>query len=104
MAWFYLLIASLGEVIGVFMINLYIRQRTVSRLLLVAGSFLAGFFFLSLAIRQLPLGTAYAVWTGLGTVGAVLSGIFFFNESADWKRMFFLACILAGAIGLRFLE
>jgi len=48
------------------------------------------------------MGTAYAVWTGLGAVGAVLMGILFFKEAAGWKRMVFLSFIIAGAVGLKF--
>lgn len=104
MAWLYLLIASLGEVFGVAAINLYLHRRTLSRLMLIAVSFGGGFFFLSLALNEIPLGTAYAVWTGLGAAGAVLSGILFFGEPSDWKRLLFLSAIIAGAIGLRILE
>lgn len=104
MAWLYLLIASLGEVFGVVAINLYLHRRTIGRLMLIGISFGGGFFFLSLALKEIPLGTAYAVWTGLGAAGAVLSGILFFGESSDWKRLLFLIAIIAGAIGLRILE
>lgn len=62
-----------------------------------------GFLFLSLAMKEIPLGTAYAIWTGLGAAGAVLIGILFFEESAGWRRAFFLFCIIAGAIGLKVL-
>lgn len=104
MAWIFLLIASIGEIIGVLMINFYIRNKTLGWLLGVVVSFLTGFFFLSLAVREIPLGTAYAVWTGLGTAGAVLMGMILFNEPVDRKRIFFLTCIIVGAIGLRILE
>lgn len=104
MAWVYLVIASLGEVFGVMSINLFIRKKTFFRLLLIIVTFGFGFVFLSLAMRGIALGTAYAVWTGLGAFGAVLVGILFFNESADWKRILFLCFIIAGAVGLKVLE
>lgn len=63
-----------------------------------------GFLFLSWAMRDIPLGTAYAIWTGLGAAGAVFIGIAFFRESAGWKRLLFLSCIIAGAVGLKLLE
>lgn len=85
-------------------INLFIQRKTLGRLSLVVGTFGFGFLFLSLAMRGIPLGTAYAVWTGLGAAGAVLMGILFFNESAGWKRMLFLLCIISGAVGLKILE
>jgi len=104
MAWIYLVIASFGEIFGVMGINLYIRKRTIWRLLFLIVVFGLGFLFLSLALREIPLGTAYAIWTGLGAAGAVLIGILFFKESADKKRIFFLICIITGAVGLKVLE
>lgn len=104
MYWLYLVIASFGEIFGVMSINLYIRKKTLGRLALIVVTFGFGFLFLSMAMRGIPLGTAYAVWTGLGAAGAVLMGILFFNESANWKRIAFLFCIIAGAVGLKILE
>lgn len=63
-----------------------------------------GFLFLSLAMESIPMGTAYAIWTGLGAAGTVVMGIFFFKESADWKRLVFLFFIIVGAVGLKILE
>lgn len=59
------------------------------------------FGLLSYSMRELPLGTAYGVWTGIGAVGTVLVGIFFLNESRDWVRLICIALILTGIIGLR---
>ena len=56
---------------------------------------------LGLALRHLPLGTAYAVWTGIGTVGTVVLGIAAFGESADAARLICIGLILCGIIGLR---
>lgn len=56
---------------------------------------------LSLALKVLPLGTGYAIWTGIGAAGTVLIGIFFMGESADLPRLFSIALILAGIIGLK---
>src|SRR5699024_3172427 len=104
LAWTYLVIASLGEILGMMSINLYLQKRTIQRLLLIVVTFSFGFIFLSLAMRGISLGTAYAVWTGLGAAVAVLMGILFFNESANWKRIVFLCCIIAGAVALNLLE
>lgn len=101
MAWIYLIIASLGEIFGVTFINLYNRSKSLLSLLFIVLTFGFGFVFLRLAMHDIPLGTAYAVWTGLGAAGAVLMGIVFFKESANWKRMMFLVCIIVGAVGLR---
>lgn len=100
-AWIYLVIASLGEIFGVLFINLYIQKKSINRLLLLVASFTFGFIFLALAMRDIPMGTAYAIWTGLGAAGAVLIGVLFFKEAAGWKRLGFLTLIIAGAVGLK---
>jgi len=56
---------------------------------------------LGLAVRTLPVGTAYAVWTGIGTVGTVLLGILLLGESAEPLRLLFIALIVAGVVGLK---
>lgn len=101
MAWLYLVIASLGEIFGVLSINLYLQKKSLARLALIVITFTFGFIFLSLAMREIPMGTAYAIWTGLGAAGAVLIGILFFKEEANWKRLLFLAFIISGAVGLK---
>lgn len=101
MAWVYLVIASLGEILGVMGINLYIQKKSLARLAIVVVTFTFGFIFLALAMREIPMGTAYAVWTGLGAVGAVLMGILYFKEPASWTRLLFLTFIIAGAVGLK---
>lgn len=104
MAWIFLIIASFGEIFGVMYINMYVRNKSLFSLFMIVLSMGLGFLFLSLAMKDIPLGTAYAVWTGLGAAGAVLIGILFFKESAGWKRIFFLFCIIAGAVGLKLFE
>ena len=58
-------------------------------------------FLLSQAMKTLPMGVAYAVWTGLGTLFTVTFGILYFKESRDWKKLLFMGMVLAGVIGLR---
>lgn len=66
----------------------------------VACLFLSMYFLLK-ATQTLPLGTAYAVWTGIGAVGTVLMGILVFNEPATFLRLFFIATLIASIIGLK---
>lgn len=61
----------------------------------------ASFFLLAVALKSLPLGTAYAIWTGIGTVGTVILGIILFNEAADVLRIACIAMIVAGIAGLK---
>ncbi|AWH72701.1 QacE family quaternary ammonium compound efflux SMR transporter [Dokdonia sp. Dokd-P16] len=56
------------------------------------------------AIRELPIGTAYAVWTGIGAVGTVLLGIFVFKEPATFWRLFFILTLIASIVGLKFVS
>jgi quaternary ammonium compound-resistance protein SugE len=64
----------------------------------------ASFVMLSIALKSLPVGTAYAVWVGIGALGVVLAGIVMLGESASPLRMAFLALILIGIIGLKMVE
>jgi quaternary ammonium compound-resistance protein SugE len=69
--------------------------------LLTAGSMLASLALLGLALKQLPLGTAYAVWTGIGTLGTILFGILVLKEPVDLLRLGSMGLILIGIIGLK---
>src|SRR5699024_6259012 len=101
MAWFYLFLASFGEIFGVASINMYLKTKSFRWMFILVAVFTFGFVFLALAMNEIPLGTAYAIWTGLGATGAVMIGIFFFNEKASPFRMLFLAFIISGAVGLK---
>ena len=61
-------------------------------------------FLLYKATQTLPIGTAYAVWTGVGAVGTVLMGILVFKEPADFWRMFFITTLIASIVGLKFVS
>jgi quaternary ammonium compound-resistance protein SugE len=65
------------------------------------AAMIASMYLLALAVRSLPVGTAYAVWTGIGTVGAAALGIILLGESSDWRRLACIALIVAGIIGLK---
>ena len=67
-----------------------------------AAAMIGSFYLLAVAVRTLPLGTAYAVWTGIGAVGAVIWGIVFLGEPGTLARMLCILLILAGIVGLRF--
>lgn len=101
MDWVYLVIAGLLETAWAASMKL---SHGFSRLWPSVATIVlmvASFALLSLAMRKLPLGTAYTVWTGIGAVGAVLVGIFFLGESASVQRLVCLALIVTGIIGLR---
>jgi quaternary ammonium compound-resistance protein SugE len=64
-------------------------------------SMIVSLLLLGLALKSLPLGTAYAVWTGIGTIGTVVLGVFLFAESADVLRLACIGLIVAGIVGLK---
>lgn len=101
MAWIFLAIASLGEIFGVACINLLLQRKQIRWLVCLIVSFSFGFIFLALAMKEIPLSTAYAVWTGLGATGAVMIGVLYFKEVVSIKRILFLTCIIVGAVGLK---
>jgi len=101
MAWIALVLAGLCEMFGVVMINkLHNDRNWISLLLLVLG-FGASFLFLSFAMETLPMGTAYAIWTGIGASGGAIVGMILYGESKDWKRIVFIAMVLSSAVGLK---
>lgn len=102
MAWVYLIIAGLFE-IG-WPLGLKLAQQPGWRLLgfgLALIFILCSGFFLFLAQRTIPMGTAYAVWTGIGAMGAFVVGVAFFQDPANFWRWFAVALIIAGVIVLK---
>lgn len=101
MAWFLLFLAGLLEVawaVGLKYTDGFTRPWPTAGTLV---AMIASVVLLALAVRALPLGTAYAVWTGIGTAGAVLLGIVLFQEPATFLRIFFVGLIVAGIVGLK---
>lgn len=102
MAWLFLFTAGVAEI--VFAVSLKFNEgftRLIPSIITgVAGT--TSFYLLTLAMRGLPLGTAYAIWTGMGAVGVALVGIFYFKESADWLRIASLLLVVVGILGLKF--
>ncbi len=107
MNWIVLVIAGLFEVGFAFCLGKS-RETSGNTSALWLGGFLAclavSMILLFKATRELPLGTAYAVWTGIGAVGTVLVGIFIFKEPATFWRIFFLSTLIASIIGLKFVS
>ncbi|WP_070121789.1 DMT family transporter [Bacillus marinisedimentorum] len=104
MNWLFLIIGGMFEVIGVLGINLVNSKRSVSSYSVLLAGFLLSFLFLSKAMETIPMGTAYAVWTGIGTAGSALLGMAAFGESRNWKRLFFISLIICSVIGLKLIS
>ncbi|OZM56985.1 QacE family quaternary ammonium compound efflux SMR transporter [Lottiidibacillus patelloidae] len=101
MAWISLIFAGLCEVFGVVMINKLHKDRNWLSLVLLILGFGASFLFLAYAMKSLPMGTAYSIWTGIGASGGTILGMLLYGESKDWKRLVFIAMVLFAAIGLK---
>jgi len=102
MSWFYLFLAGIFEVGFTTFLKLSDNfthwKPTVAFLVLAVFSFAA----LSTSLKGIPLGTAYAIWTGIGAFGTALIGIAFFGESTDVWRLFFLFALIFSLIGLKY--
>ena len=104
MNWLLLIIAGFLE-IGFSIALAKMKETTGAPFILWTFWFLF-FLFVSLwmmykAVDTIPVGTAYAVWTGIGSVGTVIAGILFFKEPADFWRLFFIFTLIASVIGLK---
>ncbi|SFF91928.1 DMT family transporter [Pontibacter chinhatensis] len=101
MGWIYLIIAGMFEIGFTTCLKL---SNNFSNLKWSLGFFLcisASFYLLNKAIQSIPMGTAYAVWTGIGAVGTVLVGVFLYKEPADAWRLFFICLLIGSIIGLK---
>jgi len=101
MKWLMLIVAGLLEM-G-WAIGLKYSQgftKLIPSIFTIVGM-IASFYFLSLALKSLPLGTAYAIWTGIGTVGTVTLGIILFKEPIDITRLICIGFIVVGIVGLK---
>lgn len=101
MAWIYLIIAGIFEVIWAVGLKYSQGFTKLYPSLLTIGGMIISFYLLSLATKTLPMGTAYAVWTGIGALGTVILGIILFHEPFTALRIVFLFLIMAGIVGLK---
>lgn len=104
MAWIWLILAGLLEI--AWAIGLKYTEGFSKPLPSVAtiATMIASFFLLSIAVKNIPLGTAYATWTGIGAIGVAITGMIFFNEPRDLFRLIFIGFIIVGVLGLKWAE
>lgn len=101
MAWIYLLLAGLSEVgwaIGLKYADGFTRLWPSA---VTAFTMVVSFALLGQALKSLPIGTAYAIWTGIGAVGTAIAGVALFGEPRDLPRLACLALIVVGIVGLK---
>ena len=103
MAWIYLLIAGFFEVSWAIGLKLSDGFSNLIISILTIIGMVASFYFLALALKNIPLGTAYAIWTGIGTLGTVILGIILFKEPSSVMRFFCIFLILSVITGLKLL-
>jgi len=101
MAWICLLIAGVFEIVWAIGLKYSDGFTRVPPILVVVGGMIVSLVFLAIAMRSIPVGTAYAVWTGIGAAGTAIVAMFLFGESAAPLRLVCLGLILTGIVGLK---
>lgn len=102
MGWIYLFIAGLCEIVWAIGLKQTNGFKNLWPSVITVAFMIISFQFLALALRTLPVGTAYAVWTGIGAAGVAILGVIYYGESADPGRIASLVLIITGVIGLKF--
>jgi quaternary ammonium compound-resistance protein SugE len=102
MSWIYLVLAGLLEVVWAYFMKQSAGFTRLIPSLITIVALTASFCLLALAMRTLPLGTAYTIWTGIGAIGAFIVGIVWLNEPANTTRLVAALLILAGLLLMKF--
>ncbi|MEK4760103.1 multidrug efflux SMR transporter [Viridibacillus sp. FSL E2-0187] len=101
MGWIFVFLAAMSEIVGVIGLKLYSQNKTIRNLILYVGGFGLSFALLYTSFNYLQLSIAYAVWIGIGTVGAVLINMILFGESKNVARVISIIAIVIGVAGLK---
>lgn len=101
MAWFWLALASICEIAWAIGLKKTDGFTRLGATLFTIPTMLASFVFLGLAVRHLPVGTAYAIWTGIGAVGIAIIGMLIYDEPRSAWRIGSIALVILGIIGLK---
>lgn len=104
MAWYFLIAAGLMEIVGIIGIKRVAQKNDVINNVILIGGFVVSFQLLLQALDTIPLSTAYAVWTGIGTVGGAIVGMLFFRESKSPLRLLGIAGVVGCIVALKLLE
>ena len=101
MAWVYLIAAGLLEIVWAIGLKYTEGFTRLGPTAITVGAMIASVVLLGIALRDLPVGTGYAIWTGIGTVGTAVLGIMIFHEPATALRLASIGLIIAGIVGLK---
>lgn len=103
-AWIYLILAGFLEIGFAFMLKLTENFTKAIPTLIFLMFTIGSFYSLTKAIQSIPIGTAYAVWTGIGAFGTIIVGILYYKEPASFLRLFFLFTLISSIIGLKYVS
>ncbi|WP_342615533.1 multidrug efflux SMR transporter [Peribacillus frigoritolerans] len=101
MAWIYIIMAGLLEIVWVIGLKYSHGFTKIIPSMVTAVIIIFSFFLLSKALHSIPLGTGYSMFTGLGTVGTVVTGMIFLGETINPLKVFFMALMILGIIGIK---
>ncbi|WP_186756709.1 DMT family transporter [Echinicola salinicaeni] len=101
MAWLLLILAGIFEVGFTTSLKLSNNFTNLKWSIIFFTCIILSFLLLNNAIKSIPMGTAYAVWTGIGAAGTLIIGILFFQEPTSWPRIFFLMLLIGSIVGLK---
>jgi quaternary ammonium compound-resistance protein SugE len=101
MHWLFLVLAGMFEIAMATSLKLSDNFSKTLPVIAFAITGALSFWLLSLSMKQIPIGTAYAIWTGIGAFGTAIVGIIFFNDSATFLRIFFLFTLIGSILGLK---
>lgn len=101
MAWINLIIAGFWEILWAISLKYSAGFTNLLPSVITVIGMIASYYFLALAVKDLPIGTAYTVWTGFGALGTVILGIFLFKEQVTPQKILFLSMIIGGIVGLK---
>ncbi|MGG0755505.1 DMT family transporter [Brevibacillus laterosporus] len=104
MGWAFLFFAGCFEIVGVLGLKKVSLKQNLASYLILIGGFALSFTFLNLSMKSISMGTAYAIWTGIGTVGSALLGMLVYKEPKEWRRILFIMMIVSAAIGLKMIS
>ena len=104
MKWIYLLIAGLLEITWAITMKMSDGFTHIIPSIITVVGYMASAVFLSIALKQLPIGTAYAIWTGMGILGTTILGVLLFNETMSVAQVICVILILSGIVGFKLLS
>ena len=101
MSWIYILVAAVFEISWAIGLKYSEGFTQIKASIFTVITMVLSYVFLALGVKHIPVGTAYAVWTGIGAVGVAVYGMIYFDESREVLRVLFILLIITGVVGLR---